>query len=139
MQREFKTDGSNEFDVLVLDAFSGDAVPAHLLTEEAFDLYENHLRDDGILAVHFTNEYLDLSPLIRTAADRLGKNAVWVEGPATRWYEDGNDWALVFSNQDFVDSANLRSRQSPWRDPVLKPVRWTDDFSNLIELIDWDD
>jgi spermidine synthase len=139
MQRELKAEGSNEFDVLVLDAFSGDAVPVHLLTEEAFDVYEKHLRDDGILAVHITNEYLDLSPLIRAAAQRFGKDAIWVEGPAERWYEDSNDWVLVTGNQEFVDSNKLRSIQSTWNDPLPKPIRWTDDFSNLLELIDWDD
>jgi hypothetical protein len=61
MQRELENGGSNEFDVLILDAFSGDAVPVHLLTEEAFDLYEKHLSDDGILAAHISNEYLDQS------------------------------------------------------------------------------
>jgi hypothetical protein len=139
MQRELNDNGSNEFDVLVLDAFSGDAVPVHLLTEEAFDVYEKHLRDDGILAVHITNEYLDLSPLIRAAAQRFGKNAIWVEGPAEHWYEDSNDWVLVTGNQEFVDSNKLRSIQSTWNDPLPKPIRWTDDFSNLLELIDWDD
>jgi len=139
MQRELASTGSNEFDVLILDAFSGDAIPAHLLTEEAFDLYEEHMRNDGILAIHITNSYLDLGPLVRTAADRLGKDAIWVEGPAERWYEDGNDWVLISRNQAFFDSDRVRSIQSTWDDPEPDPVRWTDDFSNLLELIDWND
>ena len=139
MQRELETGGSNEFDVLILDAFSGDAVPVHLLTEEAFDLYEKHLSDDGILAAHISNDYLDLSPVVRNAAQRLNMDAVWIEGPAGRWYEDGNDWVLMSRNKELTGSDRIRSIQSEWNDAVPKPIRWTDDFSNLIELIDWGD
>ena len=60
MQRELDETGSNEFDILVLDAFSGDSIPVHLLTEEAFDLYADNLREGGIIAVHITNLFVDL-------------------------------------------------------------------------------
>jgi len=139
MQRELETGGSNEFDVLILDAFSGDAVPVHLLTDEAFDLYEKHLSNDGILAAHISNDYLDLSPVIRNAAQRLNMDAVWIEGPADRWYEDGNDWVLMSRNKELIGSDLIRSTQSEWNDAVPKPIRWTDDFSNLIEVIVWGD
>lgn len=139
MQREFSESGSNEFDVLVLDAFNGDSVPVHLLTEEAFDLYAKHLRDDGILAVHITNEYLDLSPVVRIASRRLGKDAIRVKGAAKRWYEDHNDWILVSNNREFMDSQALRSIQTAWNEVEPRPIRWTDDFSNLFQVIDWDD
>jgi spermidine synthase len=137
MQRELDDEGSNEFDVIVIDAFSGDAIPTHLVTDEAFDVYAEHLRDDGILAIHITNEYIDLSSLVRTSAQRLGMEAVWVEGPAKLWFEDYNDWVLVSKNRNFLNSDKLRSMQEPWPDSEFKPVRWTDDFSNLFELIDW--
>jgi hypothetical protein len=139
MQLELENGGSNEFDVLIMDAFSGDAVPVHLLTEEAFDLYEKHLSEDGILAAHISNEYLELSPLIRNAAQRLNMDAIWIEGPANRWYEDDNDWVLISRNQKFLNSDRIRSMQNEWNDPVPKAVRWTDDFSNLLEVIDWGD
>jgi hypothetical protein len=139
MQRELNDEGSNEFDVFVIDAFSGDAIPAHLVTDEAFDLYEEHLRDDGILAVHITNDYIDLSPLIRTTAKRLGKSAIWIEGDADLWYADYNDWVLVTNNRQFLNSHKLREMQEIWPDSEFKPIRWTDDFSNLYELIDWSD
>jgi len=139
MQRELDTDGSNQFDVLILDAFSSDAIPVHLLTDEAFDLYDKHLSDDGILAAHISNEYLDLSPVIRNAAQRLNMDAMLVEGPATRWYEDSNDWVLLSRNKEFMKSDRLRSIQTEWYEATPKPVRWTDDFSNLLEVIDWSD
>ncbi len=139
MQREFSDSGSNEFDVLILDAFNGDAIPVHMLTEEAFDLYAKHLRDDGILAVHITNDYIDLSPIVRVASRRLGKDAIWVEGVAKRWYEDSNDWVLVSSNRAFMASQTLRSIQTTWNEAQPRPIRWTDDFSNLFQVIDWDE
>jgi len=137
MQREYENSGSNEFDVLVLDAFSGDSIPVHLLTEEAFDLYEKHLRNDGLLAIHITNKYLDLSPIIRTASQRLNKHAIWVEGEPEQWYENGNDWVLVFDNPEFLTSKTLRSIQTAWTEEPPRPIRWTDDFSNLLKVVDW--
>ena len=62
------------FDVLAVDAFSGDAIPVHLLTSEAMDLYFRHLRPDGILAVHISNRYLDLVPVLAGEALSTGKN-----------------------------------------------------------------
>src|SRR5439155_26295966 len=56
------------FDTLILDAFSGDSIPVHLLTAEAFDLYFRHLKSDGVLAVHVSNRYLDLSLIVAGVA-----------------------------------------------------------------------
>lgn len=66
------------FDVLAVDAFSSDAIPVHLLTLEAFELYFRHLKPDGVLAVHISNQYLNLEPVVAAAAEHLGKEAVIV-------------------------------------------------------------
>ena len=137
LQREFDTSGSNEFDVLVLDAFSGDSVPVHLLTEEAFALYEAQLADGGILAVHISNLYVDLVPVVRGAARQLGMQAVLVEDDAERWYEEANDWVLLTANRAFLDAEVVRARQAAWPEDSVEAVHWTDDFSNLFELIYW--
>ena len=55
---------SQQFDMLVIDAFAGDAIPVHLLTREAFDIYWRHLKPDGVLAVHISNQYLNLAPIV---------------------------------------------------------------------------
>src|SRR2546422_4110843 len=60
------------FDLLVLDAFSSDAIPVHLLTREAFELYQRHLRSGGIIAVHISNHYLDLEPVVVNVAKHFG-------------------------------------------------------------------
>jgi hypothetical protein len=138
LKRELDQSGSNEFDVLVLDAFNGDAIPIHLLTEEAFDLYAEHLRNDGILAVNTTNFYVDISDIVRGAAQRMGKQVILIEDDAEHWYEDSNEWVLVASNPDFMRSRRNRSIQSSWDREQPRPIRWTDDFSNLLQIIDWD-
>ena len=79
------------FDLLVLDAFSGDAIPTHLLTREAFAVYLRHLAPDGVIAAHITNNYLDLVPVVRAAAEdcKLG---------AARVSVDTDDKALAFAS-----------------------------------------
>ncbi len=67
---------SQQFDILVIDAFSGDAIPVHLLTREAFRIYWRHLKPDGVLAVHISNRYLNLAPVVMLAAKESGK-PVW--------------------------------------------------------------
>ena len=67
-----REESPQNFDLLVLDAFSGDAVPAHLLTAEAFEIYQRHLQPDGIMAVHISNRYLDLSPVLAGLAEQFG-------------------------------------------------------------------
>jgi len=138
MERELMETGSNEYDVLVVDAFSGDSIPIHLLTEEAFDLYATHLRSDGILALHITNQYMDLSDVLRGAARRLGRDAVWIEDYADNWYEDSNDWVLIANNPAFMRSPRIRSMQTEWDEAEPRPIRWTDDFGNLLQVLDWD-
>jgi SAM-dependent methyltransferase len=70
-----------KFDLLAVDAFSSDAIPVHLLTMEAFQLYFRHLRPDGILAVHISNRHLYLEPVVAAAAQKLGKDGVLIENP----------------------------------------------------------
>ncbi len=69
------------FDLLAVDAFSGDSIPVHLLTREAFELYFRHLKPDGMLAVHVSNQYLNLAPVVQGAAAFLGKHSVIVNSP----------------------------------------------------------
>ena len=72
MERELANGTPQAFDVLVLDAFSGDAIPVHLLTIEAFEIYLRELSPDGVIAIHVTNRYLDLQPVIREIANHFG-------------------------------------------------------------------
>ena len=75
LERELANNTRQQFDVLAVDAFSGDGIPVHLLTREAFALYWEHLRPDGILAFHITNYHFDFSPVIRALAQEVDKEA----------------------------------------------------------------
>lgn len=122
------------FDVLAVDAFSGDAIPVHLLTREAFALYFRHLKPDGVLAVHVSNKHLDLKPVVRTAAEALHKEARMIETEDEDNNVFGATWVLVTANPAFFDGPIVRVAAVPVQSP--RHVRlWTDDYSNLFTLL----
>jgi spermidine synthase len=126
---------NQQFDILVIDAFSGDAIPVHLLTREAFRIYWRHLKPDGVLAVHVSNHYLDLPPVVMLAAKELGKPAWQVENDdedSTEVY--ASTYVLVSSRAGFPQSALLKGQLEPI--PIPAHMRaWTDDFSNLWQVL----
>ena len=136
LERELVNNDRQQFDILAVDAFSGDGIPVHLLTREAFALYWNNLHPDGILAFHITNQHFDLTPVIRALAGELGKRALWIKDLSDR--ERGNnynEWVLVTSNQAFLKDPFVNFRIHPW--PILnhREFLWTDDFSNLFRVV----
>jgi spermidine synthase len=134
LERELANKNRQRFDILSVDAFSGDGIPVHLLTREAFALYWEHLRPDGILALHITSRYFDLSRVIRALAREFGKRALWIKDLSDR--EKGNDyseWVLVTSNQTFLKDPFVNFRIQPW--PTLSEILWTDDYSNLFQVV----
>jgi SAM-dependent methyltransferase len=120
------------FDVLVIDAFSGDAIPMHLLTREAFAVYARHLSEDGVLAVNVSNRYLYLAPVVKQSAAAFGMHArvVATFGDATRIYY-GATWVLATRVPELFSHASLRVAQ-----PIGEtlPV-WTDDYSSIYRAI----
>jgi hypothetical protein len=128
LEREAASGISQDFDLLVLDAFSGDSVPVHLLTREAFAVYLRHLREpDGILAVHITNTYLDLRPVVVAAAENYGLHAAWIQATGDGRISSDSEWMLLSRGQLPGVSAELAK---------LRRVRpWTDDYSNLLEIL----
>lgn len=123
------------FDVLLVDAFSGDSVPAHLLTQEAFALYFRHLKPDGVLAVHVTNRFLDLPPIVKLAAERHGYPSVLVsnqDDDALDAYH--SDWVLVSKRGALLQNPKIQAARNdaPIR-PGIRP--WTDDFSSLLPIL----
>jgi SAM-dependent methyltransferase len=124
-----------QFDVLVVDAFSGDAIPVHLLTAQALELYRRHLRHGGIVAFHVSNHYLDLSPVVQQLADGAGLATAFVssEDDSPRDVYSA-DWVLVTDNQSFLaDSSIVRAREPITIPPRLR--RWTDDYNSLLPVL----
>jgi hypothetical protein len=122
------------FDILVVDAFSSDAIPVHLLTREAMDLYFKHLKPDGFLAVHISNRYLDLAPVLAGEAKATGKAGRIVETDDDDTQElFGTTWVLIrspysgFSQQIQARSSDLAQSR--------KIRLWTDDYSNLFQIL----
>ncbi len=130
-----QSEAPQQFDVLAVDAFSGDAIPVHLLTEEAIELYLRHLKPNGILAIHTSNTFLDLDAVVKQLADRFGY-------PAKRIENEGNDklciapsdWMLLSRNSRFMKSSLVTKQEEPIHIPVgLRP--WTDNHNNLFQIL----
>ncbi|MEO1009059.1 MAG: fused MFS/spermidine synthase [Planctomycetota bacterium] len=127
------------FDLIVLDAFSSDAIPVHLLTVEAFELYLDRLSADGVLAVHISNVYLDLEPVVAAAAERLGLAATmrvdpWDEAQSARTGRYTSTWVVLGRREAAIGPLVGRPR---WREPVAPEGfrAWTDDYSNLLSVL----
>jgi hypothetical protein len=121
------------YDVLVIDAFSSDAIPTHLLTVEAFAVYLRHLAEGGVIAVHVTNRYVDLKPVVRGAARALSLHAEHVPS-----FEKGmlwsSDWMLVARGRAFFQDEVVSAATLP-RLAGAGEVVWTDDWSNLLRVV----
>jgi hypothetical protein len=133
LERELADGAGRRFDLLAVDAFTGGVIPVHLLTREAFEVYWKHLKDDGILAVHISNLYLDLHPVVAGLAAELGRSSVRIDGEAGAEIDlRPSTWVLVTSNHAFLESAEVVSRDEPL---AGEPIVWTDDFSNLFRAL----
>lgn len=131
MERE----AGQQFDVLLLDAFSGDSVPVHLLTREAFAIYRRHMKPDGIIAVHITNSYLVLAPVIEKIAKDVGYKTTRIATLSDDADHDSTDYILVTDNEAFL-AANPTDLVG--NEVVLKeePRLWTDRYHNLLRILD---
>jgi spermidine synthase len=132
LQLEKETD--QRFDVLVVDAFSGDSVPIHLLTLEAFAQYFRHLKPDGTLVVHISNRFLNLQPVVKTAADHFKKDArlVFSEG-ISETSAFPSRWVLISSDPAFFKDPRLSSAAK-----IEHPSRfqtWKDDYSSIFSIL----
>jgi hypothetical protein len=132
---------SHSCDVLVLDAFSGDAIPVHLLTREAMRIYTDKLADGGVLAIHVSNMYLDLLPVCSAlVADArcvgMYQNDLDVNPQQTAWGKSASQWVIAAKSGQAL--AALRN-DSRWK--LLPPAStnrvWTDDFSNILGVFRW--
>lgn len=140
LERELNESGSQEFDLLVVDAFSGDSIPIHLMTKEAFAVYFQHLKPDGILAVHISNLHLELSDPVRTIARSLGHTAYRVEHnpPDDNYHSYYSDWVLISPAPDFEERLAATGFLSPWDQLIPKEILWTDDYCNLLQVVEWE-
>jgi spermidine synthase len=130
-------------DILVVDAFSSDSVPVHLLTQEAFENYRDRLSSDGLLMVHISNRYLDLEPIVAAAAKngwtaRIRKYSPSLQSAAALNYF-GSNWIAMSPSPTTVQKLIERSNNEPW-EKLRSDSRlsiWTDNHASILPIIKW--
>ena len=122
------------FDLLVIDAFSGDAIPVHLLTREAAQVYRRHLAQDGVIALHVSNRYLDLTGICQQLAEALDWQAWQIVDQPRRVGQDGSEWVLVTGNRAVLERLQADGAGRPVTAvPGLRP--WTDESNSLFQIL----
>jgi hypothetical protein len=135
LENELKRGINRHFNLLSVDAFSGDAIPVHLLTREAFKVYWRDLVPDGVLAVHVSNRYLSLAPVVALAAKEAGKQAMDINYDGNDGaQETSSEWVLVTSRPGFFERDTIKAVAKKI-DPIPGLREWTDDYSNLYKIL----
>src|SRR5438128_3536532 len=129
---------AQRFDLIVLDAFSSDSLPVHLLTREAFEIYFRHLNPDGAIAIHISNRHLNLLPVMVGVAKQfrlMMMDIKWNDPAKPSWFSPSN-WIILSHNQSFMYSQPMMSQATimPEQD-TAKPFFWTDDYASLFRIV----
>jgi spermidine synthase len=129
---------SQQFDILVLDAFSSDAIPTHLLTREAFEIYFRHLNHYGALAVHISNRHVDLLPVMTGIAKEFRTqiaDIAWRPTAMVTVFSE-SDWVLISRNQPFMMSPAVLAKITTMPKPdAARAILWTDDRTSLFPIL----
>lgn len=134
MEREVRSGRPQQFDILAVDAFSGDSIPVHLLTREAVQIYLRELRPGGVIAFHVTNAYLDLKPALGALADGAGMRSGWVHNGARTHGGQESDWILLTRDDRVLRAPGIAPHLIAL-DGVLRLGPWTDDYSSLFPIL----
>ena len=136
LERELARGEPQNFDVLILDTFSSDSIPTHLITREAFAIYLQHLKPDGILASHISNRHIDLLPVLWGLSQEYDLSIVMID----RNPMPGEDlfpsrWVLMAADPQSLQISEVQEKAIPL-DASIGSVRlWTDDYSNLFQIL----
>jgi hypothetical protein len=133
LEKQLQNGQKQNYNILMIDAFTDDAIPVHLLTKEAFGLYRAHLAPDSIVAVHISNSYLDLVPVIAKIAEYYDMHALFIDAPPNNDLQTRSKWAFLSTNRKLLMTQELKKAKSVNADP--RDIRlWTDDYSNLFQI-----
>ncbi len=130
---------SQQFDVLAMDAFSGDSIPMHLLTRQAMEIYLKHLKPGGVLAFQATNRFINIAPIVASLAAEHGMSAVLVSDLPTSeqgpdYWTASTDQVIVTTNRRLLEAEPIKSTAAEIQVPAGFRV-WTDDFNNLLRVL----
>jgi spermidine synthase len=136
LEQELIQGQPQNYDVLVLDTFSSDSIPVHLVTKEAFTLYLNHLAPDGVIAAHISNRHLDLRPVFWQLAQEFGLAIVQVNRPPSSG-DNGfpSNWILLARDPAFLEIPAIKSHATSFKGYATDIRLWTDDYSNLFQIL----
>jgi spermidine synthase len=135
LERELAEGSPQDFDVLVLDTFSSDSIPVHLVTQEAFALYLEHLAPDGIIAAHITNLHLDLQPVFWRLSQHYGLHMVRINYEGDENGGFASHWILLSRDPALLELSAIQARSVDLSGYSPKIRLWTDDYSNLFQIL----
>lgn len=135
LENELAATGSNNFDLLVLDVFNSDSVPVHLVTKEAFDVYLKHLAPDGILAANISTRYLDLVPVMWQLSKYYHLSLAVIPTEGDGKFSSPSLWALMSPSPELLQFPAIVERAFPMEGYSTEVPLWTDDFSNLFQIL----
>jgi hypothetical protein len=134
-RRSLEQEAPQAFDIFVVDAFSSDAIPVHLVTREAFEVYTRHLAEEGVIAVLISSWFFDFEPLLHAMAQEFDMQSVLVVTRSGRLENWGSRWVIMTRNSAFMEQAWVQ-RELQRRPPRTDPVRlWSDDYSSPFQLL----
>lgn len=131
LEHEAQSGLYQKFDVLAVDAFNSDAVPLHLLTREALDLYLAHLKPLGLLAFHVTNRYANLSAVVRGLAENTDREVVRIYSTGSAKFTLPAEWVIMTNNRAFLAAEGVQVAAAEWSDDESLPILWTDEYASL--------
>jgi SAM-dependent methyltransferase len=130
MERE----APQNYDVLVIDAFSSDAIPVHLITREAMAVYLRHVKPGGVIAFHVTNRFLRLAPVVKRIADEYRLHTALIADDAEGSDLASTDWVLVTRDASLLERPDIAEYTNPIAE--IRDLKvWTDDFNNLFQIL----
>ncbi len=136
LEKELAAGEKQNFDVLVLDTFSSDSIPVHLVTKEAFAIYLDQLAPDGVIAAHISNRHLDLRPVLWQLAQEFGLAIVQVDRTASSG-DNGfpSEWILLARDPELLKIPTIKSHAISFEGYSTPIKLWTDDYSNLFQIL----
>ena len=135
LERELTAGDKQNYDILVLDTFSSGSIPVHLLNLQALEIYFEHLKPDGILAINISNRYLDLVPVVWTLADYFDLTRLLINDPGNGTTTLSSDWMLLSADPGVLHISTILDRAAQMKDYRTDIRLWTDDYSNLFQIL----
>jgi len=135
LENELEAGEREDYDVLILDVFSSDSIPVHLLDEEAFALYLQRIKPEGILAVHISNDHLNLVPVAWKIADHFGLDRAIIDDVGDGVITSQSKWVLLAKDPAILNAPAIAERAKTMNGYTTQIRLWTDDYNNLFQIL----